>query len=128
MHFDRDPFKQAGLFQCLPATQDGVADNGVVLLVESWRQRLENGLLGEKFQRTKALVGEEGVVGNAKLQAQVGHQRFFVAGRERVAQPFPRIPELLKSFSRASLRTFGSGLRNLSLAAANIPSSVASPV
>ena len=63
MDGDRDLFQQAGLFERLAPAQDGVADDGVVLSVIPWRQRLQDGLLLEESERTEALVGEEALSG-----------------------------------------------------------------
>lgn len=50
VNFDSNSFEKPGFFQRLPSAQNGVADDGVVLLIESWRQSLNDGLLGEKLE------------------------------------------------------------------------------
>ena len=69
-----------------------MADDRVVLSVKSRGKGLYDRLLLEKSERAEASVGKEGLFGNAKLQAQGGEERLFVAGRQRIAQPLPRIP------------------------------------
>lgn len=50
MHFDRDPFELARRFRHLPTSQNRMTDDGIVLLIEAGRQRLEQRLLGEKLR------------------------------------------------------------------------------
>jgi len=57
MHFDGHSFEESSFFQCLAASQDGVTNDGIVLLVESGSQGLNDCLLCGELESTKPLVG-----------------------------------------------------------------------
>ena len=92
MDVDADPLQQARFFQRLPAAQDGVADDRVVLSKKPGRERLPDRLLLEKSQRPEAAIGEE-ASGRASpsWRRSVANSASSLAGRQRVTQPFPGV-------------------------------------
>ena len=91
MNIDADSLQQSGILQRLPATQDRVADNRVVLTKETRCEGLAEGLLLQKPERAEAAVGKEGLIGQPELQPQRREQRILARRRQRIAQPFPRV-------------------------------------
>src|ERR1051326_6249679 len=98
MHLNSNTVKDARLFERLTTTQYRVTDNRIMLLIKSWRQRLEHRLLREKFEGAESFVSKKHIVRNPELETQVSNQWLFVTARKWVAQPFPGIAFINGSF------------------------------